>query len=68
VPRLVLLADDGRELFAGQVAPAHVRAVAAWLRRNAGLVRAAAATAHAVAETRKLLGLAAPPPARRSRR
>lgn len=53
MPRLVLLEDNGRELFRGEISRANVRRLALFLRRNMGVFRAAAATARAV---RELLG------------
>lgn len=58
MPRLVLMDDDGREIFAGDLSPAYVQALRAWYTANRGFLRAAAVAAR-VART-----VLAPPPPR----
>jgi hypothetical protein len=60
VPRLVLYGDNGKILFEGPISRQAVRAMALWLRRNAGVVRAAAATVRAVRQAAGLMAAAAP--------
>jgi hypothetical protein len=49
VPRLVLLEDDGRELFAGRVSRENVERVAGFLRTNMGTLKAISDARSAVA-------------------
>lgn len=74
MPRLVLLEDDGRELFAGPVSRANVARVAAFLREHMGTLQALARARRAVSsvvdsveQVTGLLASAAPPPRRRRR-
>jgi hypothetical protein len=75
VPRLVLVDDDGREMFSGQVSRANVERTAAFLRRNLGSLQVIANARRAVSLVVDGLGqLGAialpppPPPKRRARR
>jgi hypothetical protein len=75
VPRLLLVDDDGREMFAGQVSRANVERVAQFLRANMGTLQLIARARTAVAQVFEVVDqvkeLAPPSPrprARRSRR
>jgi hypothetical protein len=68
MPRLVLLDDDGRQLFSGDVSQANVSALMGFLRRNATALRAMAAVRAAWSSVFGQPELAAPtrpPPTRR---
>jgi hypothetical protein len=73
VPRLVLVDDNGREMFSGQVSQANVARTAAFLRRHMKTFQAIAAAKNAmtavVEGVEQLTGaLALAPPAPRGRR
>jgi hypothetical protein len=60
MPRLVLLEDDGREVFSGDISRSTFVALGKLVSQHGGFIRAAAATLRVV---RELQG-SAPPPAR----
>lgn len=61
MPRLVVYDDDGRSLFDAPVSQSNLEAVVAFLRRNMGALRAAAAVKKAFESLGDLLGPKSPP-------
>ncbi len=55
MPRLVLYDDDARVLFSADVSSSNVEAVAAFLQRNMGALRAAAAFKRALESAQDFL-------------
>ncbi len=64
MPRIVLVEDDGREVFSGDLSRANFELIAALIKRNGGVIRVAAAGLRLARD----LGLLAPPPPPRGRR
>lgn len=56
MPRLVLLEDDGRELFSGKISRQNVEMLGAFIRRNMPALRAAASYKRAIDAAGELFG------------